>query len=228
LEQQQIEHETQAEVQRRLQEYRERERREIARDIHDGPIQTLMSALINIQLTKEVIDNTAIQLDLESISATVRSAVHELRDVVNQLRPPALIRFGLARSISLHAEDYHDKHPNCTIDLDLPSVDVQMPEDVILTLFRIYQEAMNNVARHAHARQVVVHYRIENQKAILEVQDNGAGFKVPSDLLHQTQMGHYGLAGMKERAETVGGVFSVRSQPGEGTVIQAVVPLDRA
>jgi PAS domain S-box-containing protein len=227
LEQQQIEHETQAEVQRRLQEYRERERREIARDIHDGPIQTLMSALINIQLTKEVIDNTAIQLDLESISATVRSAVHELRDVVNQLRPPALIRFGLARSISLHAEDYHDKHPHCTIDLDLPSVDVQMPEDVILTLFRIYQEAMNNVARHAHARQVAVRYRIENQKAILEVQDNGAGFKVPGDLLHQTQMGHYGLAGMKERAETVGGVFSVRSQPGEGTMIQAVVPLDR-
>jgi PAS domain S-box-containing protein len=226
LEQQQIEHETQAEVQRRLQEYRERERREIARDIHDGPIQTLMSALINIQLTKEVIDNTAIQLDLESISATVRSAVHELRDVVNQLRPPALIRFGVARSISLHAEDYHDKHPNCTIELDLPSVEVQMKEDVILTLFRIYQEAMNNVARHSHASQVWVRYRVEEQRAFLEVQDNGAGFKVPSDLLNQTQMGHYGLAGMKERAETVGGTFSVRSQPGEGTVIQAVVPLD--
>jgi PAS domain S-box-containing protein len=224
LEKQQFEHKTQIEVQRRLQEYRERERREIARDIHDGPIQTLMSALINIQLTKEVIDNAAIQLDLESVSATVRSAVAELRDVVNQLRPPALIRFGLARSIAIHAEDYREKHPDCTIELDLPPVDIQLPEDIILTLFRIYQEALNNVARHAQAGQMSVRYALEPDQVVLEIKDDGVGFNVPEDLLLQTHLGHYGLAGMRERAEAIGGAFYIDSQPGRGATLRAVVP----
>jgi PAS domain S-box-containing protein len=228
LEQQQFEQKTQIEVQRRLQEYRERERREIARDIHDGPIQTLMSVLIDVQLTKEVINNSAIQLDLESISATVRSAVHELRDVVNQLRPPALIRFGLARSLSIHAEDFRDKHPGMEVDLELPPKDVQMSEELILTMFRIYQEALNNITRHAKAQTLRVRYALDKERAVLEIQDDGVGFYPPSDLLLQTQLGHYGLAGMKERAETVGGDFQVKSKPGGGTTIRVTAPLSRA
>jgi signal transduction histidine kinase len=224
--QQQAEHKMQIEVQRRLQEYRERERREIARDIHDGPIQTLMSVLIDLQLTKEMIGSSALQLELESTSATVRTAVHELRDVVNQLRPPALIRFGLARSISLHAEDFREKHPGYEIELDLPHKDSEMGEALILTLFRIYQEALNNVVRHAHAGHLRVRYAIENDQAVLEIQDDGKGFSVPKDLLQQTQLGHYGLAGMKERAETVGGEFAVQSKPGAGTTVIVRVPLN--
>jgi PAS domain S-box-containing protein len=224
--QQQAEHKLQIEVQRRLQEYRERERREIARDIHDGPIQTLMSVLINLQLTKEMIDNSALQLELEATSATVRTAVHELRDVVNQLRPPALIRFGLARSISLHAEDFREKHPNYEIELALPHKDREMGEALILTLFRIYQEALNNVVRHAHAGHLRVRYAFENEQAVLEIQDDGTGFSVPKDLLQQTQLGHYGLAGMKERAETVGGEFALQSKPGAGTTVMVRAPLN--
>jgi PAS domain S-box-containing protein len=225
LQQQQLEIKTQIEVQRRLQEYRELERRESARDIHDGPIQTLMSALINIQITKDVVENAAIQLDLEGISATVRSAVGELRDVVNQLRPPALIRFGLSRSITIHAEDFKDRHPHCQIDLDLPAQDVQMDEDQILILFRIYQEALNNIARHSNAKHIQVRYALTAVQAELEIQDDGVGFDVPGDLLEQTNRGHFGLAGMRERAEAVGGYFSVDSQPGKGARIRTVVPL---
>jgi PAS domain S-box-containing protein len=227
LQQQQLEQRTQIEVHRRLQEYRERERREIARDIHDGPIQTLMSALINIQITKDIVENAAVQLDLEGISATVRSAVGELRDVVNQLRPPALIRFGLSRSITIHAEDFKDRHPHCQIDLDLPAQDIQMDEDQILTLFRVYQEGLNNIARHAHAKRIQVRYTLTADQAELEIKDDGGGFEVPSDLLEQTNKGHFGLAGMRERAEAVGGFFSVESQPGKGARIRTVIPLSR-
>ena len=223
LEAQQIETATQMEVQRRLMEQREQERQSIARDIHDGPVQTLSSTIFNLQYLKDAYQDVPLRIEIEQIRLNVKSAVQELREVINELRPPALLRFGLARAIQQHADDFREKHPETRLTLDLCTEDIDMPEQVRLVLFRIYQEGLANVARHAQASQANVLFSASPEKLLLEIRDNGHGFSVPHDLAGLTQMRHYGLAGMRERAEAIGGRFAVISAPGEGTTIRVQV-----
>ncbi len=147
--------------------------------------------------------------------------------MMNELRPPALIRFGLGKTIQNHVEDLLERHPAIAIDLELDENEAEqrLPEKVSLTLFRIYQEAITNATRHANATQISVRFSIRQDLAHLEIQDNGCGFPVPEDWGAQAQTGHYGLPGMRERADTVGGVFSVTSEPGSGTKIVVEVPV---
>ena len=217
----------QIEVQRRLIENRENERREIARDIHDGPIQTLVSNIFNIQMAKETINHPAMKLELDQISMSLKSAVRELRDVVNELRPPALLRFGLSRALAIYAEDFREKHRHITLELScvLPNDGMDLPEETTLTLYRICQEALNNVVRHAEASNIWVRIEMqEDAQLFLEIRDNGKGFQVPADMTSQMLGGHFGLVGMKERVKAIGGDLRIYSQPGEGTSVEITVP----
>jgi signal transduction histidine kinase len=227
LEAESLEHITEMEVHHRLLEYREKERQGIARDLHDGPVQDLSGLLFNIQFTKDVIKDAAVRLDLERIGGSIKQIIRDLRDMINELRPPSLIRFGVTRAIQLHAEDFMEKHPEIDIELMLRPVDneLRLAEAIDLTVFRIYQEAMTNIARHALATKVSVRFNKLNDYVILEVRDNGKGFSIASGLAEHTQRDHYGLAGMRERADAVGGQFSVISEPGEGTIIHVAIPL---
>jgi len=212
------------EVQRRLMEHRERERQQIARDIHDGPIQTLVSTLFNLQISKDALHDPMLQVELEQISNSLKSAVRELREVVNELRPPSLLRFGLARAIRIHIEDLREKHPDVRFELDLFEDGEHLPENLCLTLFRIYQESINNVIRHAQATRAWVSLERQDGHLVLEIRDNGKGFTAPEDLTEQTLRGHFGLAGMRERAQAAGGSLTITSQPGGGTVIRVFAP----
>jgi PAS domain S-box-containing protein len=225
LQAEQIEARAAAEVHRRLLEQREQERQGIARDIHDGPIQTLASTIFNLQFVKEAFPDPLLQVELNQIALNVKNAVRELREMVNDLRPPSLIRFGLARSIRMHVEDLRDRYLELEITCEAEDDDGRLSDQANLALFRIYQEAMNNVIRHAKASQVRVRYTVEARAFTLELADDGVGFEAPKDFSSLTGSGHYGLAGMKERAETVGGVFRVSSQPGRGTLVQVRGPL---
>jgi signal transduction histidine kinase len=223
LEMENMEQVTQMETQRRLLESREQERQEIARDLHDGPIQLLSSTLFSLQMSKEAIQDLQLKADYEQIAANVKSAVQELRAMVNELRPPTSIRFGLANAIRGHAEDFSDKHPELALELDLAEDDSRLPEQVTLNLFRIYQEALNNIIRHAQAAHAWVRFTINDGQPLLEIRDDGEGFTVHANLIDRAQSGHYGLLGMSERAEAIGGKLEISSHPGEGTLIRAIV-----
>ncbi len=147
--------------------------------------------------------------------------------MINEFRPPSLIRFGLSRAIEFHSEDFREKNPGLCTSLNLANDGLQLSEQTRLYLFRIYQEGMNNIIRHSHAAKAWVRFTMENGRAILEIRDNGHGFQVEGDLTQQTLKGHYGMVGMKERAEAIGGTFRIASEPGFGTVIQVAVPLDQ-
>lgn len=103
--------------------------------------------------------------------------------------------------------------------------EIQLSEQVNLALFRIYQEAMNNILRHAKATKIWVRLRKLGDFIILEVRDNGIGFPVSEALTKHTRSNHFGLAGMQERGDAVGGVFSASSEPGKGTTIHVTIPL---
>lgn len=213
------------ETQRRLMEQREQERQGIARDIHDGPIQTLAGTSFNVQILKEAYPDPALVMELNQIGLNVKSAIRELRDVVNDLRPPSIIRFGITRAIQMHVEDLRERYPEIKIALDLAEDKVKISEQVSLAIFRMFQEGMNNIIRHAEASLVWVSYHCEAGEFILELRDNGKGFEVQQDISVLTGSGHFGLAGMKERVEIIGGELQVCSQPGHGTTVTARGPL---
>jgi PAS domain S-box-containing protein len=216
---------SQVELQRRLNEHREKERQQIARDIHDGPIQNMVSILFNLQADKETIRDSNAQEVLDSIADELRRSVQELREVVNELRPPALLRYGLSRAIRIHCQDFHEKYPEIRIELDLTEDANLLPEETCLVLYRIYQEAINNIIRHAEASQVWVRYQPDGQNLVLEIKDNGKGFEVPADFVNLARQNHFGMAGMRERVEAVGGKFRIISRPGQGTRVEIKVPV---
>ena len=112
------------------------------------------------------------------------------------------------------------------IELDLAHDGLKLSEQNRIMLYRIYQEAFNNILRHAQASRVCVRFCLDENQAILEVQDNGVGFELPNRWVKLARQGHLGLVGAMERAKEGGGSLDVTSSPGQGTLIRAVIPLD--
>jgi PAS domain S-box-containing protein len=213
------------EVQRRLMDQREQERQAIARDLHDGPIQTLSSSVFHLQMIKEAFPDQALHQDLNRIGMDIKKSIQEIRDVLYELRPPALMHFGLTRMIQMHQEDLSEKYPNITIELDVMEEKGKLSDPVRLALFRIYQAGVNNIVRHSGADKARIEFRVSEDAFLLQLSDNGKGFSKGSDFTQFTRNGHFGLVGMKERAEAIGGEFSISSEPDKGTIILVKGPI---
>jgi signal transduction histidine kinase len=141
-----------------------------------------------------------------------------------ELRPPALVSFGLDKAISAHAENFQIEHPELILHLDLIPDSQMLSERVSFTLFRIYQQAMSNVLKHATARRVDIRLKLDEEHMILEVQDDGSGFTIPNSWIELVRQGHYGLASASERAEGIGGRLNIISHLDQGTLVQTVIP----
>ena len=216
----------QVEVQRRLIEHREQERLQIARDLHDGPLQELISLGYTIEAATRLAEDSEQAEALVSIRQSVQNSIEEIRAFASELRPPTLAKFGLARSIRSHAENVLEKNPDLHISLDLEENGQQLPEQIRLVLFRIYQESIQNILRHSGAKHAAVRLQQAPPRVILEIEDDGRGFEAPEDWLELARQGHLGLVGMRERAEAAGGNLVLRTAPGEGTWIHVQLPVE--
>lgn len=211
-------------AQERLMETIESERIKIAREIHDGPIQSLVSILFAIQSVNETIHDSAFYTAITPVTESVQNTINELRQVVNELRPPTLVRFGLVRAIHSYCEDLMSKNGELQFSFEMPEESPPLPEKMSVTLFRIFQEALHNVIRHSNARRVRVNLAIQPGQLVMEVEDDGRGFDFSGDFDAFTEDQHFGLAGMKERVEAVGGNLLVSTEPVRGTRIKVTVP----
>ncbi len=211
-----------AEAQRRLSEGREQERLHLARELHDGPVQDLYTAKLRLALAAEA---AGLNGELRPVDEALGRVNAALRGICGELRPPALGPFGLAAALRSHADALRAAHPDLRLDLDLAADGQRLPEPVRLALFRIAQEALSNAARHASARSVRVTFTVDAETAALEVRDDGRGFRVPDRPLEGARSGGFGLLGMAERAEALGGRLVVASAPGRGTAVRVAVPL---
>lgn len=214
-----------AEVQQRLMENREAERLHLAQELHDGPLQDLHAIAMGLAQLEPELQSEAGISRLAGTQATIQHVIKTLRAICGELRPPALAPFGLEKAIRSHVEAFQKNHPALEIGLNLMPDGQTLPEQTRLALFRIYQQALDNITQHAAARQVDVRFQIEPDQIVLEVQDDGCGFKVPRRRVELARQGHLGLVGAAERAEALGGWLNINSSPGQGTLIQAVVPL---
>jgi signal transduction histidine kinase len=215
-------------AQRRLLHSREEERTRLARDLHDGPIQALVGLKLELGLVLDshIERRSRVALALEEIRGEVDALLAELRRVCAQLRPPILDTLGLGVAVQALAEGWSAEH-GTPVELELPADDVLrlLDDNVTVNLYRIAQETLNNVARHAAAQLVKIELAPEDQALVLAIEDDGRGFVVPDDFGDLTAQGHFGLAGIEERVDLIGGSWAVASAPGEGTEIRIVLPL---
>lgn len=217
------------ELRRRLARSHEQERARLAQEIHDGPLQDLYAARYQLQAIRtQVGDDDQMQQKLTLTLELCQQVSDTLRAVTNELRPPVLVPFGLEAAIRSHAETFQQLYPDLTVTLDLTADKKTLPEHTRLILYRIYQEMMSNVAKHAEATQLLIRFRLDDDNLLLEIQDNGNGFEIPERWLDLVRKGHLGLAGASERIEEINGRFLILSTPGEGTIVRVRAPLRAA
>jgi len=205
------------------------ERRRIARELHDEAAQTLTALLLSLDAVAESIpaQEQRARDRLERSRHLANSALWETRRLMLDLRPAALDDLGLVPAIRAYAERRLGDAVALSIDAG-HLVERRLPADLELTVFRIVQEAVNNAARHAGARQLVIRLEQDGDDVSGSVSDDGQGFDFEAVLQRRDDEAPLGLLGMEERALLAGGTLEVESAPGQGTVVRFSLPLTEA
>lgn len=198
----------------------EAERKRIARELHDETAQALVAVSRNLG----DLASGNCQLSIKDIQEQVRSILRQVRQFGQQLRPSILDDLGLMPALNWLASDL-TKNYNIAADVLVVGKPRQLPPEAELNLFRIAQEALTNVRRHAEANSVGITVEFGDDRAKLTVTDNGKGFKLPARVGDLARDGKLGLAGMQERAQLLGGTLTIDTEPGKGTILTVEVPL---
>lgn len=212
------------EINNRLVESRERERLRLAQELHDRPIQDLYGLMYQLDDMKDLVRGTEGMSLVDDFNQTLQKVVSDLRAICGDLRPPSLSPFGLEVAIRDHVERLQKQMPQVQFHLELMQDQQEIPDSLRLCLFRIYQQAINNVLRHAEASDVYVRFRLDSQVIQLEVEDNGIGFEVPQHWIELVRQEHFGLVGLAERVKSVHGQLEIVSAPADGTLVRILVP----
>lgn len=205
---------------RRLVEGQESERRFISRELHDEASQALTSMMVDMQvLTQNVHSPELVLSKALELERSMKDLLENLRRLAGDLRPAILDHLGLEATLRTAAENIREKH-GLKVNIQLTGVKQRMPENIETTIYRIVQEALNNVIRHANASFVDVILSMRENTLVLIIEDNGAGFE-PRKRDHT---GRLGLFGIQERAEMLGGTLVIDSQTGKGTTLAVEIP----
>jgi PAS domain S-box-containing protein len=208
---------------RRLVQAEEAERRRLARELHDRVGQSLSALNINLDIISRESHalTPALRQRLDDSLGLVDSTLQSIENVMAELRPPLLDEYGLGAALGWHAEEFARRTGVRVAVADRnPAGSKNARPDAAVALFRIAQEALNNVLKHAKATSVRLDVSATDEELILDVQDDGQGFDLAS-----ARRGRWGMTTMRERAEAAGGQLHIASSPGEGTRLHARVPL---
>ncbi len=213
------------ELQHRLIEHREQERIKIAHYLHEHTLQELVSLMYVLSMTSEGEEDEKKRETLQLAEEEARSLVVELRNFCNELRPPVLSSFGLQTAIRSHVEDLIKQHPEIKFQMILDMDRGRLTDTVRLALYRIYQEAIDNVVEHSEARHVSISFVINQDQAMLDISDDGKGFEPKVEWERLVQDGRLGLISILERVGAINGKLSLTASPGCGTHISICVPI---
>lgn len=201
----------------------EAERLRIARELHDDTIQSLIAISQSIDMTKawvRTMPEQALQLLSDAREQAV-DTVANLRGLIEDLRPPALEELGLVAALKMQIDKC-----NLPIRLIVKGQARRLDEQQELALFRSAQEALNNVRRHSQATQIDLELIYQSDAVQMQIIDNGKGFSSPNYLTDFADNGHYGLMGIQERVNQLGGKLKIHSNIGEGTHLFVDIPFD--
>lgn len=200
----------------------EEERRRVAREIHDGPAQSMANLVLRTEICEKILETKPqeVKEELFELKMMVRNSLQEIRKIIFDLRPMAIDDLGLIATLKRYLEDLREKH-SLKIEFVSSGGPVRGKKDLEIAMFRIIQEALNNIVKHAEASDALVKVDVTDKVIDVTVRDNGRGFKV--DDKHPE--GSYGLLGMKERVELLEGTMKINTAPGEGAEIKVRVPI---
>lgn len=208
-------------------EAQEVERQRIARDLHDSTVQNLTSLVHKAELCIKLIDIDPIRakLELKAMSNTIKSVINDMRGIIYNLKPMSLDDIGLLVTIERFAGRLMDLN-NINVIVHSNAETMEIHPVIKLTLFRIIQEACNNVIKHAQATEICININFEEHRVTVAIIDNGTGFLMKED--SPEEKGHsssFGLSIMKERISLLSGKVEIKSERGLGTTVTVSAPL---
>jgi signal transduction histidine kinase len=199
----------------------EEERRRIAADIHDDPVQVMTAAAIRLGAIRARIEDPALASEVERLEVTAQRAINRLRRLLFELRPPGLEEEGLANTLRADLESL-DAEEGASHRLE-DRLEREPPVDVRVIAYRIVQEALANARKHARASEIVVELEGADRGVLLRVRDDGVGFD-PEEARGRAPE-RLGLVSIRERSEMAGGWCRVWSAPGRGTIVECWLPV---
>jgi signal transduction histidine kinase len=204
---------------RRVVAGQELERTRLARELHDETGQALTSILLGLKNIEGAASEEEMRRSVPDLRELVVSTLHDVRRLAVELRPKALDDFGLVPALERLAETFSEQ-TNVTVDVQAALGDSRLPKEAETALYRIVQEALTNVIKHANARTVSVVLTRKGESVAVVIEDDGRGFDPEA-----TPDEGLGLVGMRERIALVGGRLSIESRPEHGTTVAVEVPL---
>ncbi|MGC8877916.1 MAG: GAF domain-containing sensor histidine kinase [Anaerolineae bacterium] len=215
--------------QRRILEKESEARHKLARELHDGPTQSISAIAMRLNYVRMMIEKQQaldkVMEEVTQIEELARRTTQEIRMMLFTLRPVILETRGLVAALRQYAERLRQTD-GLNVRVDAQGYRGQLEKEAEGVIFSIVEEAIGNVKKHAKARNVLIRLRVENHLLRVEIQDDGVGFDAEAARLRR-EAGHMGLLNMEDRAEYLGGHFAIESQPGAGTCVRLEIPLHR-
>ena len=205
----------------------EEERKRIARDLHDDTVQSLIAIGQRIELARETVvedPQSAIE-QLRELRKMITCTIQSVRQFSRDLRPTALEDLGLVAALQYLVNELAQQD-TLQVSLDVEGTADNLPAEMEVTIYRIVQEALTNVRKHAQASHAQVQAQFLSRQVVVTVHDDGVGFIMPAETSDLVRVGNFGLMGLKERAQLFGGQMIIASQPGQGTTVKVVLPRD--
>jgi PAS domain S-box-containing protein len=198
----------------------ETERRRVAAELHDSIASSLAGVKFRIEkIAQDMKQDLGGVESLQDLSLDVAQSLGEVRRIMADLRPSILDDLGIIPALSWFCREYQKTYPQISVEKQVEITEEEVPDALKTVIFRISQEAMNNIARHSKASLVNLYLQKDGERLLLSVQDNGQGFDP------ETVKKGMGLSNIRERAELSGGAFDLETAVGKGTIIRASWPL---
>ncbi len=202
----------------------EEERRRLARELHDDTLQSLIALNQRAQLARLNVTEPSTAQSVTEIQALTEQTIADLRRVTRALRPIYLEDLGLVTALEMLAHEA-SQTMNVPVEFLRSGVERRLAPEVELALYRMAQEGLSNIARHAQASRVSLSITFTPEAVSIIISDNGRGFNVPETPAEFAPGGHFGLLGLYERAELIGAHLAIRSSPGQGTQLSIRLPM---
>jgi signal transduction histidine kinase len=216
------------ELSRKILEAQENERKLVAQEIHDSIGGSLAAIKFALEEKLESMEQNPLPevISLEKIISHVDEAINESRRISANLRPSLLDDLGLLATISWFCREFGKLHPDLRIEQQLETAEDEIPEMLKVVIYRVLQEAMNNVAKHSDAKRVRLHLVEQDNRIEMSVADDGRGFDPADHFAEPRTVGGFGLQGMRDRTMLCDGKFEIASEKGKGTTVHVSLPCD--
>jgi signal transduction histidine kinase len=213
----------------RIVEIEEDARKKLARDLHDGPTQSVAAIAMRVNYARTLLQKSPVRVseELEKIETLARSTTKEIRQMLFTLRPLILETQGLKAALETLVQKLHDTDAKLNVHLELDENAEKLDKDAQGMIFYVIEEAVGNARKHAEATDIWISARRENSAYLIEVRDNGKGFDVGKVQASYDKRGSLGMVNMSERAEVMKAKLSIASAIGQGTRVMLRFPLER-